>query len=46
MDVQMPLMDGIETTKIIRERVSKTLPVIALTALALKGMRVNSGCPV
>jgi len=37
MDVQMPMMDGIEATKIIRESISKTLPVIALTALALKG---------
>jgi CheY-like chemotaxis protein len=37
MDVQMPVMDGIEATMIIRETISKTLPVIALTALALKG---------
>jgi PAS domain S-box-containing protein len=37
MDVQMPDMDGIEATKIIRNKISKTLPVIALTAYALKG---------
>ncbi len=37
MDVQMPMMDGIEATTIIRDSISKTLPVIALTALALKG---------
>ncbi|HVM88050.1 MAG TPA: PAS domain S-box protein [Puia sp.] len=37
MDVQMPVMDGVEATKIIREQISKKLPVIALTALALKG---------
>ncbi len=37
MDVQMPELDGIEATKIIRNTISKTLPVIALTALAIKG---------
>jgi PAS domain S-box-containing protein len=37
MDVQMPLMDGLEATKLIRENISRSLPVIALTALALKG---------
>jgi DNA-binding response OmpR family regulator len=37
MDVQMPVMDGVEATMIIRDKISKTLPVIALTALALKG---------
>lgn len=37
MDVQMPVMDGIEATKIIRESISKTLPVIALTAFAING---------
>jgi CheY-like chemotaxis protein len=37
MDIQMPEMDGIEAVKIIRESISKTLPVIALTAMALKG---------
>ncbi|HEY5405644.1 MAG TPA: response regulator, partial [Ginsengibacter sp.] len=37
MDVQMPVMDGMEATKLIREKISKNLPIIALTALALKG---------
>lgn len=37
MDVQMPEMDGVEAAAIIRESISKTLPVIALTAMALKG---------
>lgn len=39
MDIQMPEMDGIETTKIIREREGNMLhtPIVALTAFALKG---------
>lgn len=37
MDVQMPVMDGIQSTRIIRKEISKTIPVIALTAYALKG---------
>lgn len=42
MDIQMPVMDGIETTKIIRkseENADKHIPIIALTAYALKGDR-------
>jgi two-component system sensor histidine kinase/response regulator len=36
MDVQMPVMGGLEATKIIRQSISKDLPIIALTAAALK----------
>jgi len=37
MDIQMPVMDGMVATGIIREKISKSLPVIALTANAIKG---------
>ena len=37
MDVQMPVMDGLEAIRIIRTSISSQLPVIALTAFALKG---------
>ncbi|HEV2687773.1 MAG TPA: response regulator, partial [Bryobacteraceae bacterium] len=40
MDVQMPEMDGLETTAILRAREQSTgghLPVLALTAYAMKG---------
>lgn len=36
MDIQMPVMDGVETTVNIRERLKDNTPIIALTANAFK----------
>lgn len=55
MDIQMPVMDGIETTKLLRETHSQdSLPIVALTANVLKeeveyyhkiGMNAHLGKP-
>lgn len=37
MDLQMPVMGGLEATRKIRSEVDKDIPVIALTANAIKG---------
>jgi signal transduction histidine kinase/CheY-like chemotaxis protein len=46
MDVQMPVLDGIEATKMIRKSGETTLPIIGISAHALKEDRdiaLNSG---
>ena len=44
MDHMMPMMDGIETTKVIRElpdEWTKKVPIVALTANAIKGVETQ-----
>ncbi|HEV2355917.1 MAG TPA: response regulator, partial [Puia sp.] len=37
MDIQMPFMSGLEASELIRADISASLPIIALTANAIKG---------
>ena len=37
MDIQMPVMDGIECTKRIRSKLKSSIPIVGLTANAVKG---------
>ncbi|MEA1916069.1 MAG: ATP-binding protein [Campylobacterota bacterium] len=39
MDINMPILNGVEATLYIRENISKTVPIVALTANALEGDR-------
>ncbi len=41
MDLQMPEMDGFETTKFIRKKLNLTTPIIAMTASALRNEKVK-----
>lgn len=47
MDIQMPVMDGLTATKIIKEEISKDITIIALTAKAMAGDEediITAGC--
>ncbi len=37
MDIQMPVMGGLEATEIIRKELKNDIPIIALTAMAMEG---------
>jgi len=37
MDIHMPELDGYQTTEIIRNELQLTVPIVAMTALAIKG---------
>ena len=41
LDIQMPLMDGYEVCRILREEMNLTIPVIAMTAHALFAEKVK-----
>lgn len=37
MDIQLPDLDGIEAMKLIRKECKKRVPIVAITAYAMKG---------
>ena len=46
MDIKMPVMDGIEATRLIK-LINKDIPVIAITAYAMLGDEsriIDAGC--
>jgi CheY-like chemotaxis protein len=46
MEVQMPEMNGYETTRIIREEMKSNIPIIALTASVFEATLRNAWTPV
>ena len=48
MDIQMPVMDGLEATRILKaDTATKNIPVLALTSYAMKGDKeriLEAGC--
>ncbi len=48
MDVQMPVMDGLEATRILKaDAVTRNIPILALTSYAMKGDEdriLEAGC--
>ena len=48
MDIQLPIMDGLEATKLIRaDLATQHIPIFALTAFAMGGDRerfIQAGC--
>ena len=44
MDWQMPVMNGIAATKIIREEISKELPIIVVTGPEMEGWQRGLCC--